>query len=138
VGSQTDLDIEVAAVLEVVAQIARASDQEILIDGALVEYRDVSLQVPLETLAPSASILTLGPPVGVNRGADAVRVGKVIRMIQRDRGGEAILLFVSVRMFSRPDFGHSPCVAGFHGKEENLLVFCGMRELSQRGSWCRR
>ena len=88
------MNVEIALVLEVIAQVGQAAHQQIAVDRLFIEYRNVLLQVPLGYFRAAGLHLDLGPAVGLDRGLHAIAGRLVIGMVHGDRGGEPLILVV--------------------------------------------
>ena len=88
------LGVEIAVRLEIIAQVARAFDQQVVIHGVFLEDRDVAPQLSLGDLGAGGAHLDARPGVDAERGKRAVGRGIVLQGIQRDLGFQAILLFI--------------------------------------------
>ena len=91
-----DLDVEVALVLEVIAQVADAAHQEVAVDGLFVEDRDVLFEVALGDFGAFGVDFDFGAAVGRDGRADAIFLRKIVLVIEGDVGGEAVLFVVLV------------------------------------------
>ena len=101
-GREVDLDVEVALILEVVAQVADAAHQQVAIDGLLVEDRNVLFQIALGNLGAVGLDFDFRAAIGLDGGADAILLGQVVLVVEGDRGGEPVLLVVFLRMLRTP------------------------------------